>query len=90
MGPDEFATREELGLVLKLMLAKIRQQAEMISTLASMVRTSGAITEQQFQDLIAQVAESPNTVRAKKADANLREFLAIRKIAKQYLDPPEE
>jgi hypothetical protein len=71
MGPDELATREELGLIVKYLFAKLQQQAEMISTLAGMAATSGGITKDQFNALIAQTEHSQNTARSKEAKAKL-------------------
>ncbi len=90
MGPDEFATREELGLIVKFLFAKVQQQAEMISTLAGMAATSGGIRNDQLGALIAQMEQSRNTSQAKHAKAKLDEFLTIRQIAQRYLDPLEE
>ena len=90
MGPDEFATREELRLVFDLLLTKLNQQGELVVTLAAMVAQSGSITKEQFDSLISQTEKSSKTVRANQARARLDEYQAIRKIAQQYLDPPSE
>jgi polyhydroxyalkanoate synthesis regulator phasin len=89
MGPDEFATRNELRLVFAFMLAKMQQQAETISDLMNTLSTNGGLSQKEALALVARAATSPTKAEVKKAEAALYEFADIRKIAKQYLDPPE-
>jgi hypothetical protein len=90
MGPDELATREELGLIVKLLLAKIGQQADLMGKLLSVLQDKSVFTNQEVIDLSERLKDSPQSIRASKYLEKLREFAAIHKIARQYLDPPED
>lgn len=88
MGPDEFATRQELNLVFRLLLTKIQQHAELMTVLTTKLAVKGVISAEDFQSILA--AESPNAVRARHANAKLQEFLTIHNIDQLFQDPPEE
>jgi hypothetical protein len=90
MGPDEFATRNELRLVFAFMLAKIQQQAESISQLMGTLRANGGLSDSEALDLVHRAATSPTKEEVRQAEAALYEFADIREIAKRYLDPPAE
>jgi hypothetical protein len=90
MGPDEFATRQELNLVFRLLLAKIQQHAELMSGLTADLTAKGIISPEEFQAILAQAAESPIAAKAKRAAENLKEFLTIHNIDQLFQDTPEE
>jgi hypothetical protein len=90
MGPDEFSTRTEVRLIFTFVIAKMQQQAEMMTDLLRRLQATGALSDQDLQDLVAQAAASPIKEEVKQAELALFEFGDIRKIAKRYLDPPEE
>ncbi len=90
MGPDEFATREELGLILKLFLAKIQQQTEARGKLSELLIDKGIITDAELVDLVHRLGQSPASVRSKLAWKNLRSFLTMHNIVTLYEDPPPE
>lgn len=91
MGPDENATREELGLIVKVLFAKLDQQTFTIATLAGMLIRKQVISEVELAEMVEELAQSPQAAKAKEAYGKLSDYAAIRKIARQYLDlPPEE
>jgi len=90
MGPDEFVSREELTLIFKFLLSKIQQQGEAIAYLMPLLSQAQGITKAEVDQLIDRIRKSSTTARAKQLDAELQQHQAIHKIAKQYLDPPEE
>jgi hypothetical protein len=90
MGPDEFSTRTEVRLIFTFILAKMQQQAEMMTDLVRRLQTNGTLSDLELQDLVAQAAASPTKEEVKQAEQALVEFGDIRKIAKRYLDPLEE
>lgn len=65
MGPDEFATRQELSLVFRLLLAKIQQHAELLSVVTVKLAAKGVITTQEFEDILAQCSHSPRLAAAR-------------------------
>jgi hypothetical protein len=90
MGPDEFATREELGLMVRLLSAKLAQQTEVLADLIDLLRVKGIITTQDMSDASKRLKDSPHSKRASEYVEKLREFVAIHQTARQYLDHPEE
>jgi hypothetical protein len=90
MGPDEHATSEELGLVVKALFAKVQQQAGVVSALTGVLMAKGILSREEVAQMIETLTTSPEAARAKKTLEDLREFAAIRKIARQYLDPHSE
>lgn len=89
MGPDELATREELGLIVRFMFAKFQQQAQTIAALSALLIDRGVLSDAELAALMTGLQDSPNSRKAEAALAKLREFATIHKIARQYLDPPE-
>lgn len=90
MGPDEFISREEFGLVVKLMFAKLGQQAGLIAQLSSLLEDKGVFTDQELTELLKRYRASPLSVKAEERLRKFSDFAAIHKIARQYLDPQEE
>jgi hypothetical protein len=90
MGPDEYVTREEFGLVVKLLSADIRQKAMMIAQLTGMLVANKIITAEDLANLLKEIQADPASARVKDRQHKLAEFQAIRKIAQQYLDPDQE
>ncbi|MGA2713290.1 MAG: hypothetical protein ABSG41_09290 [Bryobacteraceae bacterium] len=90
MGPDEFATREEVGVIAKFLLAKIQNQTVVFAELIDMLVKKGIVTDQEINQMVEKVAASPEGQFEKKALEKIRESAAIRNIAKQYLDLPSE
>jgi hypothetical protein len=91
MGPDEMASREELGLVLKFIFAKWQQQADLVSGLAELLISNGVISNEQLVSMTRQARESPQSAKASQALQNLKDFLAMHNIVQQYEDlPPED
>lgn len=90
MGPDEFATREELGLMLKLVQARIDWSARSTAELVALLRSKGVVTETEVDDMVSRLTGSPESVRLNKRVDTVRQFAEVHKTARQYLDPPEE
>jgi hypothetical protein len=90
MGPDELASREELTLVLNLLVAKFRQQAEFIAEFCGLLQARGILSPQDVANLTDHLKQGECAKKATESYVKLREFLTIHKIARQYLDPPEE
>jgi len=90
MGPDEFATREEVGLMVRLLFAKISQQAAIITELEELLLNKEVITKEELAEMSQHLANSPHSKRASEYVEKLREYTAIHQIVRQYLDPPEE
>ena len=90
MGPDEFASRDELALVARFLLAKIMEQAWYASLLTEKLVDSGVISRVQLSALMDEIKSSDQARRAQQARADVDEYRAIHKIAKQYLDPDQE
>lgn len=89
MGPDEFATREELGLMVRLLFAKISQQTEVIAELQDILQSKGIITKEEVVEMANHLANSPHSKRASEYVEKLRQYTAIHQTVRQYLDPPE-
>ncbi len=90
MGPDEYPTREELGLVVKFLVAKLGEQGAILAKLAELLESKGIIADSELVSLVQQVRQSRAAIDVLRAESNLQEFLTIRNIAKRYLDPPPE
>jgi len=91
MGPDEFATREELGHVVKLLFAKFQQQAETIAFLSELLISKGIITDQELVQMVQRLKSSQNFQRAKESLQSFRDFLTMHNIVERYRDlPPDE
>jgi hypothetical protein len=90
MGPDEFATREELGIMVRLLSAKLAQQTEVVAELQDLLLRNKTITKEDAVEMTKRLADSPHSKRASQYVEKLQEYKAIHKTARQYLDPPEE
>jgi hypothetical protein len=90
MGPDELVTREELGMIVRFMFAKFQQQTELVTNLCSLLQDQGTLTEKEILALASRLAKSESSKKATQAYEKLKEFAAIHKISRQYLDPPSE
>ncbi len=90
MGPDEFATREELALMLRLVQARIDWSSRSIAELVALLRSKGVLTESEVDDMVSRLSSSPESVRLNQRVDTVRQFAEIHKTARQYLDPPEE
>jgi hypothetical protein len=78
MGPDEFVTRQELELVLRLLYARFRHQADAIGRLAGMLAAAPHITRAECEEFLARLQGSPTAEEVKQAAADLKEYEAIR------------
>ena len=90
MGPDETATREELGLMVRFMFAKFQQHAVSLKMLHELLLSKGVVTGEELLAMAEELGATPETEKAKQAYQKIRDFAAIRNTAKQYLDPPPE
>lgn len=90
MGPDEFATREELGVMLKFVLAKSQQQAELIACLMDLLKSKDIILDQDAKNMAEKLENSPISKRAQLRQKAVEDLAEIHKTVRQYLDPPEE
>jgi hypothetical protein len=90
MGPDEYATREELGIMLKFAFAQIQKQGEMIAKLTSLLVDNKALTEQDVAAMLQEFQGSPAAKRFRERLKAVEDFATIHKVARQYLDPQEE
>jgi len=89
MGPDEYATRDELGVVVKMLLAKIQQQAECINALMALLVSQGVIPKEAPLALLAVLKASANHERVQRSLQALRDFEASHNILKRYEEPGE-
>jgi hypothetical protein len=89
MGPDEYATRKELNLVFRYLLARERQNTFLVILLTTKLSANGVITAEEFQSLLAEVEQSPCREKTRQAESNLQEFLTIHNTVREYLDPEE-
>lgn len=91
MGPDEHASREELAVLVRYLFARFKAEKTVVTGLIQLLVSKGFVSLGEVADLMKQLAASPETVRAKQTLEDLREFAAIHKIARQYLDlPPDD
>jgi hypothetical protein len=88
MGPDEFATRHELELIVRYLFAKSQQQVETVAHLMALLIAKGIVTEAEFDQVLRLVRESETSRSAKRAHESLREYGEIRDILRNYEEPP--
>jgi hypothetical protein len=72
------------------MFAKIGQQAGLIAQLSGLLEDKGVFTDDELTELLKRYQASPLSVKAQENLKKFSDFAAIHKIARQYLDPPEE
>jgi hypothetical protein len=90
MGPEEYISREEMGVMIKFAVAKIYQQGEIIAALTNLLVSEGVLSDQKLNSMLLKLKESPIQKRAQETLKTFQDFAAIHKIARQYLDPQEE
>jgi hypothetical protein len=90
MGPDEFPTREELGLMLKVLEAQIAKLIRTQTELVGMLRAKGLLTDPEITLMATQIVDSAETTRLRERVEKMRQFAEIHKTARQYLDPQGE
>jgi hypothetical protein len=90
MGPDEFPTREELGLMLKLTQARINRLARSQIELVNLLTERGIISTPDLDAAAERLQNSPEQQRVDECFERVRQFAEVHKIARPYLDPPEE
>ena len=90
MGPDEFPTREELALMLKLTQARINRIARAQVGLTNLLKKKGILESSDLDNLAKCLEDSPEQKQVNESVDKVRQFAAVRKIAQQYLDPQEE
>ena len=89
MGPDEYPTRDELGVVVRLLLAKVQQQAEALSTLTGLLVSKGVLSQESLLELLERVKASPASGRMQQSLQALRDFEASHNILKRYEESGE-
>jgi hypothetical protein len=90
MGPDEFPTREELGLMIKLIQARINKVSRATGEIMALLKQKGVLTDDDINAFTNRLAESPEAIRLNELSEKVRQFAQVHKTARQYLDPPEE
>jgi len=90
MGPDEYATREELDVSVRFLLAKIHQQGQLIVMLSELLISQGILAESAVLEMGHQLERSAKTLKMKSAREKLEEFLTIHNIGRLLQDPPQE
>jgi hypothetical protein len=90
MGPDEFPTREELGLMLKVVQGEISKSLLAQKELVSLLAAKGLLTDSEMMAMAQAIADSPESKRLLERIDKMRQFAEVHKTARQYLDPPSE
>ena len=90
MGPDEFPTREELGLMLKLVQARLDKSARAVADVIALLKSKNVLTDVEVDGLAARLNESPEALRLADRLDKFRQFAEVHKTARQCLDPPLE
>jgi uncharacterized protein YydD (DUF2326 family) len=90
MGPDEYPTREELGLMLKVLEAQIAKLIRTQTELVAMLHAKELLTEPEIALMATQIVDSAESTRLRERVEKMRQFAEVHKTARQYLDPPEE
>ena len=90
MGPDEFPTREELGLMLKVLQAQISKIILTQKELVMLLATKGLLSDPEIGAMAVRIADSSEAKRLQERVEKVRQFAEVHKTARQYLDPPEE
>ena len=90
MGPEEYTSREELSLIVDMLLAKIAMQAEMIAEIISVLKANKTLTAEDMERLTEHVKTSPKVQAAKDSVERVNNFLTMHNIVQLYQNPPEE
>jgi hypothetical protein len=90
MGPDEFPTREELGLMLKVLQAQIAKVIRTQTELVILLEAKGLLTDPEVAEMATRIGDSAESTRLRERIDKLRQFAEVHKTARQYLDPPSE
>ncbi len=90
-GPDEFATRHELGLIVRFLVTQLQKQAEATANLIAMLISKGIVGPEMLSELTSLIRESESRTKAAHALSELREYAEIRDLLRRLEElPPEE